>query len=506
MSTRKILASTILTMLFSSPGIPLHVVAQDNAGRVSMHHHYKLIDLGTFGGPAAVVNVEPTEDFVNHAGVIVGGADTSLPTPEPGCYNPVNNNDCFISQAFVWQHGQLKDLRTLPGAHFSYAEGINDRGQIVGVSENGRDDPTTGNPEFHAVLWDNGRIRDLGTLGGPSSFAATVNDRGQIMGVSLNDVPDPFSIIGLGSLTTLTQTRGFLLEGGKMRDLGDLGGPDNFPIFLNQRGQVAGMSFTSDVANPNTGMPPMDPYIWENGKIKDLGNFGGTNPFGLFSGLTAGLNDRGEVAGTLTLPGDQISHAFLWDGEKLSDLGTLGGNFAVAYGISELGEVVGLSTLPGDNVFHAFLYRKGAMTDLGTVDGDACSTSQYANSRGQVVGSSQASDGMGGCVQPFTHAFLWEKDGPSVDLNLLIPPNSPLHLTAAQYISDSGEIVGGGDPVGCGNNDACNHVYVLIPCDENHPAVEGCDYSLVDASTPTLIPTPPIYTDDFRSVHRGGGK
>jgi probable HAF family extracellular repeat protein len=123
------------------------------------------------------------------------------------------------------------------------------------------------------------------------------------------------------------------------------------------------------------------------------------------------------------------------------------------------------------------------MADLGTVDSDACSTAQNVNTIGQVVGSSQASDGMGSCVNPFTHAFLWENGGPSVDLNSLIPHNSPLQLTVASYISDRGEIVGGGNPLGCTDNDTCNHVYVLFPCDENHPAVEGCDYSLVDATT-----------------------
>jgi probable HAF family extracellular repeat protein len=462
--------------------IPTRTNGQSQA---RIHHHYKLIDLGTFGGPSSIVNTEPTENFINNAGTIVGGADTSIFTAVPGCYNPVNNNDCNVSHAFVWRNDHLKDLGTLPGGNFSYAEGINDFGQIAGVSENDRTDPASGNPEFHAVLWENGFIRDLGTLGGMSSFAGAINDRGQVMGVSLNDIPDPFSIVGLGSNTTLTQTRGFLWQDGKMDDLGSLGGPDTFAIFLNQRGQVAGMSYTSDIPDPNSGFPPMDPFLWENGKITDLGNLGGTNPFGLFSGFISGLNDAGQVTGTMTLPGDQTPHAFLWDGKKLSDVGTLGGSFAVSYGINNAGEVVGMAALAGDNVFHAFLWRNGLMTDLGTVDGDTCSTAQNANSVGQVVGSSQASDGMGSCVNPFTHAFLWENGGTSIDLNSLIPPNSAVQLTVASYISDRGEIVGGGNPLGCTDNDICNHVYVLIPCDENHPAIEGCDYNVVAAPAAT---------------------
>ena len=64
-------------------------------------------------------------------------------------------------------------------------------------------------------------------LGGVSSFAATLNNRGQVTGVALNDVPDPFSMLGTTDGTTLTQTRGFLWQDGKMHDLGTLGGPDS---------------------------------------------------------------------------------------------------------------------------------------------------------------------------------------------------------------------------------------------------------------------------------------
>jgi probable HAF family extracellular repeat protein len=153
-------------------------------------------------------------------------------------------------------------------------------------------------------------------------------------------------------------------------------------------------------------------------------------------------------------------------------------------------------------VFHAFRWENGAMTDLGTVDGDLCSTSENANSKGQIVGASQVAP-----CGPYSHAFLWENGGPSVDLNALIPPNSPLQLTVASLITENGEIVAVGDPAGCTDNDSCSHSYVLIPCDENHPGTAECDYSLVDAAAATRespeasFETPPI-PDQNKSVRQ----
>jgi probable HAF family extracellular repeat protein len=209
----------------------------------------------------------------------------------------------------------------------------------------------------------------------------------------------------------------------------------------------------------------------------DLGTLGGTYGFPL------ALNNRGQVVGTSNLAGDNTAHAFLWDRGRLTDLGTLGGDFSNANAINEAGEVVGYSSPAGDQSVHAFLWRNGVMADLGTVDGDPCSTANAINSRSQVVGISTAT-----CdFSTGRRAFLWENSS-MVDLNTLIPPGSSFQLTLAETINDRGEIAGNGTPQGCGVVEECGHAFLLIPCDEHHPGVEGCDYSLVEA--PAAVPQP----------------
>ena len=42
----------------------------------------------------------------------------------------------------------------------------------------------TGGAAVHAFIWENGKLTDLGTLGGAESDAVAVNARNQIVGVS----------------------------------------------------------------------------------------------------------------------------------------------------------------------------------------------------------------------------------------------------------------------------------------------------------------------------------
>ena len=459
----------IAVTLFAVLALPIVSSAQEEKAEKQEHHHYKPVDIGTFGGPnSTFAGFPPVAKVINNSGTAVGGTDTPTPEPSGPCFNQIFNgpSDCFLSYGFKWQDGIANKLGALPGFNSSMPIWVSDDGLVAGISENGID-PLTGGFAFEAVLWrKDGSIIDLGTLGGNDSIAFAVNNSGQVAGGALNTIPDPYaaSVFFVPGVTQVHAFRWTTSQG--MRDLGTLGGTDSFAFLLNERGQIAGMSFTNTAANSSTGYPTLDPFLWENGKMLDLGTLGGT------SGVANGLNNRGEVVGASNLPGDSTEHPFLWsEGEGMKDLGTLGGTFGHADFINNAGDVVGFATTANDQTGHAFLWRQGVMTDLGTLGADPASESVCVNSQGQVVGGTFGPSGD-------LRAFLWENGGPMVELNTLIPPNHGLQLTDATYINDHGEIVAFGL---LSNGDF--HAFILIPCDENHAGVEGCDFDTVDAET-----------------------
>ena len=417
---------------------------------------YRLIDLGTLGGP----NSAETQEFpfINNTGMVVGFADTAIPDP--------HSSEGFVFHAFRWRGGPIRDLGTLPGGVNSFAIWSNNAGEVVGLSENGRVNPLLGAPEGRGVLWKKGgQIVNLGTLGGHESLAGYINDRGQIVGVAANRKRDPFSLFGWG-----TQTRAFLWQKGVMQDLGTLGGPDANAALVNNHGQVAGASYTNSTPNLDTGMPTLHPFLWTHGTMADLGTLGGT------VGFATALNNQGQVAGLSSTSGNQGAHPFLWSRGKLTDLGTLGGTFGIATWMNNAGAVAGVATTRSDRAFHAFFWRKGKMTDLGTIHGDVCSVAHFMNSRGQVVGTS----GGRGCDQGQSekHGFISERGGRMIDLNRFVPKSSHLTVTDGETINDRGEIAASGM---LPNGDF--HALILIPCNGGQGCQDGSRHEGTRQST-----------------------
>jgi probable HAF family extracellular repeat protein len=480
--------------LLATPWIP-QLRAQGKQASGGKHHHYKLIDMGTLGGPLSGINeVGNYSPALNSRGQTVGfsataNAQTSTQNPT-ACFGPT------ISHGFEFSNGSVHDLGSLGGEEFcSDANSINEQGVIQGVSENGLLDTLLGFNQVRAVVWRNGNIKDLGTLGGNDSWSFGINNRAQVVGMALNNVPDPLSLFGfmiLGS-TNGTQTRAFLWdEKSGMQDLGTLGGNDAWAWAINERGQILGWSYTDSAPNSATGFPTLDPFFYDKGKMRDVGTLGGV------VGFPIAFNNRGQVIGgssTAASPSAcwvairqsvEFSYPgcdpYLWENGVLTDLSAdmLGASAATADAISDSGQIVGAATFAAQP-YDAYVWDGNFATDLGHLDGDCFSEGFGLNLHGQIVGNSFSCP----AGDP-SKAFLWE-GGSIVDLNNLIPENSTLHLVFANAVNERGEIAGVGVPVGSAPADIFNvgRAFLLIPCDDDHPGIDDCDYKPVDA-IPTL--------------------
>jgi hypothetical protein len=183
-----------------------------DSNRQFVHRRYKLFVLGPLGGPTSGPGgisdgglgsgLTGAMGSLNDRGVALVAADTADPDP----FNPGFN----IFHAYKWQDGNITHLETLPvlpgsGGNNSYPNAVNEWGFTVGWSANGMIDPLVGGPEINAVLWTpGGRIFNLGTMGGFQSEATLINNRGQIAGWFENTTPDPFFLLVPGQKRNLS--------------------------------------------------------------------------------------------------------------------------------------------------------------------------------------------------------------------------------------------------------------------------------------------------------------
>jgi probable HAF family extracellular repeat protein len=450
MKSRTLMCITAMT-LFAALAIPIEVSAQ--------HTRYKLIDLGTLGGPNSATNGGPPS-MINNRGVVAGMADTTAPCAYLGG---------VLSPAVKWEKGVPTNLGLLPGGCFSLPNSINGKGMIVGSGDIGVLDPIWG-PVIRADFRYKGQVIDLGTFGGNNSLANEVNSRGQVVGGAENTNPDPWNFGGIGGLPSPTAWHGFVWQDGVLRDLGTLGGPDSFAVVINQNGQIAGNSFTNSTPNSTTGIPTVDPFFWDRGSMNDVGTLGGT------FGAANALNNRGQVVGFSDVAGDLTNHAFIWERNVLTDIGTLGGDNSTANWINDAGQVAGVSDLV-DGTHHAFVWKDGNFTDLGTVAGDQCSVTEYINERGQVIGASTV------CQGTILHTFLWE-NGTMIDLSSQVLPGSGFVVLEPVVINEAGEIVANGI---LSNGD--NHAVLLKPCSDHCEAPVASSLNSASAASPFAVKT-----------------
>jgi len=95
-------------------------------------------------------------------------------------------------RAFRRQDGKLRDLGTLGGTS-SQADAINERDQVVGWAATGAKNED-GSQVWHPFVWQNGKMVDLGTLAGQGR-AVAINDRAQIVGWSETKSGAPHAVL-----------------------------------------------------------------------------------------------------------------------------------------------------------------------------------------------------------------------------------------------------------------------------------------------------------------------
>jgi probable HAF family extracellular repeat protein len=154
-------------------GICQNAVGAYSATHAVLWENGQPTDLGNIGGHGW-----NTPAFINNHGQIVGFANASG--------DVVNGQLTIKFHAFLWTKERgMRDLGTLPGDALSEALGVNEAGQVVGVSYG------AGFSHPRGFLWQNGVMTDLNTLVPAGStltlqVAGDINDRGEITGAALD--------------------------------------------------------------------------------------------------------------------------------------------------------------------------------------------------------------------------------------------------------------------------------------------------------------------------------
>ncbi|HTZ58626.1 MAG TPA: hypothetical protein VMB49_11035 [Acidobacteriaceae bacterium] len=169
----------------------------------------------------------------NNLGQVVGTSGSCAP------FNPVWLFNLAPAHALLWQNGKAIDLGNLGGAMNNFAYKINNRGQVIGGSDLAGDQTT------HAFLWTAAsKMQDLGTVND------SVNNDSYSMGLGINDQGE---IVGISANADFSIARAFIRQNGKLIDLNTLiAGTATLDLItacsINAEGEIIGIAL-----DPNTG-------------------------------------------------------------------------------------------------------------------------------------------------------------------------------------------------------------------------------------------------------------
>jgi probable HAF family extracellular repeat protein len=336
------------------------------------------------------------------------------------------------------------DLGVVPGWTRSSALDVNNKRQVTGTL-------TLDATEPMAFVWlprpAYGLPAGMSTLGAlpldalNTSLAGSINDCGQIVGTSIGNTgfggPPP---------TFGSTLRGFVWQDGEMRDVGTLAGTATAwsgAIAINQRGTIVGWSH-AEPASRNAFATRIGCGDRPQGELADLGALGGTDA------VATAVNDKDQVVGIASFAspsgGSYSSVAFFHDprsGETVELPSLARATFCVANALNDRGVVVGSCQTVGASGFteHAVLWRRDrsgwSIEDLGTFAGTSRNVPTAIDGQDHVIGSTyQQGDAAG-------RAFLWI-DGEFRFLDDLLVTSEPVQIVWTGGTNDRGDIAATG--------------------------------------------------------------
>jgi probable HAF family extracellular repeat protein len=253
----------------------LGAIAGDNVSK-----GYALNDAGQAAGVSETPTAAIATLFSNGKATNIStlGGSVSVATAinlsgEAAGWNFFNSSPSFDPQAFVYSNGIMKSIDS-PSLFPSGTEAlaINNAGEVVGTGYF-----SSGN--FHAFLYSNGKMTDLGPSGAFQSSAIAINNSGQIIG---------------GYALNSGAAGEFLISGGKMTTLPVPAGASAVSAFgIGDNGEIVGQIFFESGAPSQAGR-------LLNGVWTELGAFSGAS-----ATRATSVNNSGQIVGTAFFPQTQ---------------------------------------------------------------------------------------------------------------------------------------------------------------------------------------------------------
>jgi probable HAF family extracellular repeat protein len=329
----------------------------------------------TFGDGSA----KDSGSVVTHTFAGAATRTVTVVVTDPAGLADTASKSVTVTQAAPSNDYEPIDIGTL-GGKSSRAADINNDGQIVGTS-------LTSAGAQHAFLRDASGMHDLGAFGHDGSEAVRINNSGVIAGTVWTRVygSEDDNQYTCNVATIWRNGVGTAIDSQECRLVG---APSNSyaGFFADPFRIVRAMNGSADVTWASSRKFGSSGWLWQNGAWQQLPDF------------PMAINDRGQVVGARQTSESPLRfHAFLAEGAAVRDLGVLAPracdngddcSIAVAMDINASGQVVGVST-DASGHYHFVLWDGAQIKDLGLADFASGQRTPvvFINDRGEIAGS-----------------------------------------------------------------------------------------------------------------------